>query len=407
MKTRTNAGRLKYILMGMLMLLCLGTVYSWSVFRKPLEEHFQVGSTQSGLPFMLFLAAYAFLMPVGGILMQKYKPRTVILIGGVLVGTGWFLSGYATHMISLALTYGVLAGGGVGIVYGVPLAVVAKWYPEKKGIAVGMTLLGFGLSPFLTAPIARWLIELYSPLITFRIFGVAFLLVIILLSIPFKYPDGDGGRSKSRLEAIRNDTVEIATREMFAEKRFYGLWLCFVISTMSGLMSIGIAGAVGVEIIALDASDAAWTVSLFAVFNGVGRPIFGGLADRIGPYKTSLITYALMIVAALLMITASEGSVGRYLAAFCILWLTLGGWLAIAPTSTLIFFGQQHYSKNYGFVFTAYGVGAILGVFSSGLIRDALGSYLYVFYLLIILGVSGLVVSTTLLRNKDGVVASR
>ena len=147
--------RWRYILAGILMFLCLGTVYSWSVFRKPLEELFQIGSTESGLPYMLFLACYSFLMPVGGLLLEKNTPRKVILLGTLLVGGGWILAGYSQNIIHLSLTYGLMAGSGVGIIYGVPMAVVARWFPDKTGFAVGLTLLGFGLSPLITAPAAR------------------------------------------------------------------------------------------------------------------------------------------------------------------------------------------------------------------------------------------------------------
>ncbi|PKM84730.1 MAG: MFS transporter [Firmicutes bacterium HGW-Firmicutes-11] len=394
--------RLLFIPLGILMFICLGTVYSWSVFRKPLEEWFQVGSTQSGLPYMLFLAAYAFLMPAGGLLLQKYSPRTVIIAGGVMVGVGWILSGYSNDIITLSFTYGIIAGGGVGIVYGVPLSVVARWFPDKKGLAVGLTLLGFGLSPFITAPIASLLIELYNPLQTFKILGVAFLLIIILLSLPFKYPGNSVVPDSNQDSAINSIDNEVSTRTMFRSAKFYGLWLCFGLSTMAGLMSIGITGSVGEEIIKLDPGHAAWTVSSFAVFNGIGRPLFGWLTDKLNPHRTSLITYSLMILAASLMLIAGNGSFYLYIIAFSLLWFILGGWLAIAPTATLIFFGQKHYSKNYGFVFTAYGAGAILGVLTSGIIRDATGSYLYVFYLLGAIGLIGIIVSTLFLKSKDG-----
>ncbi|MBZ4654199.1 MAG: sugar phosphate permease, partial [Peptococcaceae bacterium] len=159
-------GRWLYIPLGIIIFMCLGTVYSWSVFRKPLENLFNIGATQSGLPYMLFLASYAILMLISGGFIDKYTPKTIIIVGGIVVGFGWILSGYAWNINVLSITYGIIAGGGVGIVYGVPIAVISKWFPDKKGLAVGLTLLGFGLSPFVTAPLAKWLIDFYGPLQT-------------------------------------------------------------------------------------------------------------------------------------------------------------------------------------------------------------------------------------------------
>lgn len=395
MQTTQKKTRWLFIPLGMAMFVCLGTVYSWSVFRKPLEDLFQIGSTQSGLPYMLFLASYAFLMPAGGLLLERFSPRAVIMAGGAMVGLGWILSGFAWNITILSFTYGILAGGGVGLVYGVPLAVTARWFPDKKGLAVGLTLMGFGISPFVTAPVARMLIVHYGPMQAFQILGTVFLVTILLLALPFRYPkhltSADSGKG-----SLHCDTD---TGSMFQSSRFYGLWICFGISTMVGLMTIGITGSVGEEIIRLDSNRAAWFVAMFSVFNGIGRPLFGWLTDWLHPYRTAVITHSLMVLAAVLMLMAKEGSIIIYIISFSILWLTLGGWLAIAPTTTSILFGQKYYSKNYGFVFTAYGVGAILGVLTSGIIRDALGSYHYVFYPVLLLGIAGIIVSRLLIRQ--------
>jgi len=177
-----NNRRCMYILLGLTINLCLGSVYSWSVFRKPLEQLFKLSATESSLPYMFFLVFYAILMPLAGRVLDKFGPRMVSIVGGILVGIGWILAGFSKSLIYLILGYGIIGGTGVGIAYGVPIAVSAKWFEDKRGFAVGLTVLGFGMSPLITAPIARKLIEVYGPLLTFRILGVVFLVVIILLS---------------------------------------------------------------------------------------------------------------------------------------------------------------------------------------------------------------------------------
>ncbi|MBZ4644612.1 MAG: transporter, family, oxalate/formate antiporter [Petroclostridium sp.] len=393
-----ETGRWMFIPLGIIIFMCLGTIYSWSIFRIPLENLFNIGATQSGLPYMLFLAAYAVLMPISGGFIDRCGPRTMIMVGGMAVGIGWILSGYAWNINILAITYGIIAGGGVGIVYGVPIAVISKWFPDKKGLAVGLTLSGFGLSPFVTAPLARLLIDFYGLPQTFKILGITFLIIILLLALPFKFPNQESIIENKNQSKNHMEFSDVDTKKMLKTSRFYGLWICYTIGTLIGLMTVGITSAVGEEVIRLDYKTTALTVSLFAIFNGVGRPLFGWLTDKLYPLNASIISYIIVILSSGLMLMAKEGAVVLYVFSFSLFWLTLGGWLAIAPTATAIFFGPKYYSKNYGFVFTAYGAGAILGVLISGILRDVLGSYIFVFYPIIFLAILGLLIAIFLLR---------
>lgn len=387
--------RLIILLAGIIIYICLGTVYSWSIFRKPLENLLNIGTTQSGFPYMTFLALFSLLMAISGSFISKYPPNLIIAIGGTAVGLGWILSGFVSNINLMTITYGILGGGGVGITYGVPIAVISKWFPDKKGLAMGLVISGFGLSPLITAPLARYLIDIYGPLQTLKILGSIFLILIISLGFLFKFPP-------ENLSPVTNQNVastEIDTKSMLKNKKFYGLWTCYMIGTLIGLMIIGITSPVGEELIRLEPKFTARIISLFAIFNALGRPLFGWLTDKIYPLKASLLSYILVIVASIIML--SSPSLFTYILAFSLLWLNLGAWLAIAPTATIIFFGQKYYSKNYGIVFTAYGIGALLGVSISGILRDILGTYLYVFYLLLLLGLTGILIAFLFLRGKE------
>ena len=385
-----------YIPLGLIIFMCMGTVYSWSVFKKPIEELFKISATQSGMPYTFFLIFYAVTMPIAGGFIDKYGPKIVTIVGGLVVSVGWILSGFTSNITLLIITYGVIAGSGVGIAYGAPMAVAAKWFPDKKGLAVGLTLGGFGLSPFITAPVANWLVSSYGVFTAFKVLGVAFAIIITLLAIPLKFPS-----QKMTSEEQDNESKEInfTTKEMLKDPTFYGLWLCYVIGTTVGLMAIGISSPVAEEIVKVDASTAAFMVSFFALFNGVGRPIFGGLTDKLNPKKASLISFSLIILASVIMLNVSAGNTILYALAFSIFWLNLGGWLAIAPAATGRFFGSKNYSKNYGFLFTAYGVGAFVGNMLSGRIKDILGSYRYAFYPTIALAVVGIIIAFIMLKQ--------
>jgi len=394
-------GRWVFVLLGLVINISLGSVYAWSVFRKPLESLFYAGATESGMPFMFFLAFFALLMPFAGGYLDKYGPRTVTMLGGVLVGSGWILASFASGIAMLSVSYGLIAGGGVGLVYGGPIALATKWFPDKKGLAVGLTIMGFGLSPFITAPLAVWLIGQYGPLETFRILGIIFLALIVLLAMPLKFPP-IGWKPRgwtSTLAAL--SSRDLPTSGMLKTSSFYGLWFCYVIGTISGLMAIGIASSVGQEIVRLNAATAAIAVSVFAVFNGVGRPLFGWLTDRIKPKYSAVISFVLIFFASVGMLFVGKADIVLYMIYFSLFWLCLGGWLAIAPASSSTFFGGMHHGKNYGVIFTAYGLGAILGTLMSGMVKDKFGSYTNVFYLTAALAVIGIIIAIFFLKQPN------
>jgi MFS family permease len=184
---------------------------------------------------------------------------------------------------------------------------------------------------------------------------------------------------------------------------FYGLFACYFIGCLAGLTAISIAQPVGTEVAGVSAALATALVGFFAIFNGLGRPVFGSLTDRITPQKTAMLTFAL-IAAASLLIWLVPG-VPSYIVAFAILWGCLGGWLAIAPTATASYFGTCDYPRCYGVVFLAYGAGAIAGPQVAGFIRTASGTYLGVFPLVAALAVVGFVIAWLLMRPPAGVPA--
>jgi MFS family permease len=241
-------------------------------------------------------------------------------------------------------------------------------------------------------------IDLYGALRTFGILGIIFLVTIVLLATPMKFPPAGWKPSGWEPSKATVDAVDIDTSKMLRTPTFYGLWICYVIGTLSGLMAIGISSPVGQEVIALDAAMAAMAVSTFAIFNGIGRPLFGWITDRLTPRFSAIIAFVIITAASIGMLSAGKGDVILYMVCFSGFWLTLGGWLAIAPTSTATFFGTKYNAKNYGVVFTAYGMGAILGTLVSGSLRDVFGSYIYAFYPTAALAIVGIIIAVLLLR---------
>ena len=399
-------GRWMLVGAGCLINICLGSVYAYSVFRIPVQDLFQSTSTESGLPFTVFVAFSALMMLFGGRLMGPLGPKKVGIMGGILVGVGWILSGILPQIVpsiwTLILTYGVIGGSGVGLGYGATLAVANRWFPDKRGLALGLTIAGLGGSPVVSANVARPLIETNGPLYTFLAMGVAFLVIVVALSFLLRYPAAAWKPSGLRATAATSTaSIDFEPGRMVKTSTFWGLFMGYTIGAMAGLMAIGISSPVATEVIRMDTATAAAMVGVFALFNGASRPLWGWLTDRMTPRWTASMSMLIILGASLLMLRATEGTVVLYTVAFAALWMCLGGWLAIAPTATATFFGAKNYAKNYGYVYIAYGLAAIPSNFVAGSSLDLLGNYDAAFMTTAALAAIGAVVALVFMKPPE------
>ncbi len=381
-----------YVALGMVMFICLGTVYSWSVFKSPFEEFYSLNAAQSGLPYLFFLLSYTVFMLISGKAVDKHNPKLIILIGGVLVGTGWMMSGIIKNFYSVIFFYGIVSGGGVGIAYGVPIKVVSNWFTEKKGLALGLLLSGFGLSPFVTAPIIEILIEHTGINSTFIFIGLAFFVIIPIIGLFFKHPENFDHHGAT--------VPKQSVKELITNKKFIGLWICFAIGATVGLMVIGVTSQLGQQLFGLSAGTAAYLISVFAIFNALGRPLFGYFTDKFSPFTAIVISFILIALSSTAMLISGIYSTALYIVCLSLLWMNLGAWLSIAPTATGLMFSQESYSRNYGIMFTAYGAGALLGTPLAGFLRTSFKSYRFIFIPAVALSILGIIIATIMIRKK-------
>lgn len=406
-------GRWFLVAAGLIIMLCLGAIYAYSIIAVPLKKVFEasppqgyglkVSSTEMQIPFIVFLLVFAVTMPLMGKYVEKHGPKKMAIIGAVFVGLGWFLASYATSPSTLVFLYGVIGGLGVGIAYNCPIVTSARWFPDRRGLAVGLTVLGFGFSAAIVGPVADFLAANFGVSATFQILGAAFFILMIIFALLLQLPPANWKpKGWKPSETKTNAYVELNRNEMVRTRSFYALWICYTIGTLAGLMAIGVSKFVGLEVAAnADMSEAEITAILtaliipFAFCNGFGRPLFGWITDKLAPRKTAILSFILTILASFLIFTNST-SVQAYTLAFAVLWLNLGGWLAIAPAAAAQFFGTKDYARNYGFVFTAYGAGAVIGNVLAGQAKDVFGAYIMVFPYVMALSLLGIIVALTL-----------
>jgi len=398
-------GRWALVVAGLVINLCLGSVYSWSVFVQPLTDYFTVNLGQAVtvndvlMPYSVILAVFAVTMALTGTFVETHGPRNITIAGCILTGLGWLLASTVSSIPMLSVMYGVVGGIGIGIAYGATVAVAARWFPDRRGLAVGLTVFGVGFSAFLTANLAGYFIAAYGVMSTFRIFGIGIIILTIPLALPLAFPPA-GWRPAGWNHPVPGEsghlTCECDRSEMVKSPAFYGLWICYFIGCIAGLMAISISQPVGTEVMHIGTGLATVLVGFFAIFNGGGRPVFGALTDRLNSGNTAMISFVLIALAALMMWQVPVALV--YVIAFAVLWGCLGGWLAIAPTATAVYFGTCDYPRCYGIVFLAYGAGAIAGPQLAGFVRTTTGNYLGVFPCVLALAVTGFFIAFFLMK---------
>ena len=400
-------GRWVLVAAGLVINLCLGSVYAWSVFVEPLMDYFSLEAGQTVtindvlLPFSVYLAVFAITMPFTARIIDRHGPRNVTILGCAMTSLGWVLASISSSVTMLTIVFGVTGGIGVGIAYSVLVAVAAHWFPDRRGLAVGLMVLGVGFSAFFTANIAGWLIDAFGVMNTFTIFGIGIGILTVFLALPMQFPEPGWVPAGWALPALKDgekEPCEYDRSRMLKSRPFYGLWTCYFIGSLAGLMAISIAKPAGTDL-GIEAGLATFLVGFFAIFNGIGRPVFGALTDRITPRNAAIVSFFLITLASLLMWQVP--GVPVYILSFALLWGCLGGWLALAPAATATYFGTSDYPRCYGVVFLAFGAGAIAGPQLAGLIKTTTGSYTGVFPYILVLACAGIFIASILMKPPE------
>ncbi len=402
--------RAAYLVLGFVMNLTLGTVYSWSVISTTLTSStgpYKYGTFEANIPFAVCLAAFSVGMVFSGRLVDRHGPRKVALVGAVLVGAGYMLSSLfsatAWPLWTLTGTFGIIAGLGIGFAYNPPIATAVRWYPVRKGLASGIVVMGFGLSPLLTATVVSWyLIPAFGLSTTLLILGAVYLAVLLACAALLRFPEPGWEPPEKVVAAAGKRTwkpvAELTTREMLHTSSFWGTWILYALGTAGGFMAIGNAGKIASEIGRVPTALLTIPVIVLAIFNSGGRPLFGRVADVLTPKRALLIMYAVLL-GAMGILSIANSDVTVY-AGIALTGLVFGGFLAVMPALSTLFFGAKNQAANYGVLFTGYGLGAIVALFVGAFVRAETGSYLDAFYLSAFLAIIGIVLSLSVRPPK-------
>jgi len=364
---------------AVIMQICLGAVYAWSVFVRPLValEHWTL--TQVSLSFTINVFFIGVGTVIGGLWMTRVGPRKVATVGGIIYGLGYVLSSYAAAHQSLSLlylSYGVLAGTGGGMGYICPVATVAKWFPDMRGVMTGLAVTGYGAGALLMGPIAaRQIVSVGVPT-TFFIFGIAYFIgVVVTAQFYANPPEGwrPAGWVPKTAVAKAAGTYEYTVKEAMGTWQIWALWLMLFLNVSAGIMIISQASPIAQQQAHMTAIEAGKMVGLLGIFNAAGRFLWAWISDYFGRARVYFLLY--LIQAGIFSFLPRIDTQAELFVAFAAIYLCYGGGFGTMPSFTADYFGARFMGGIYGWILLAWGVGGVVSPIMIARMRQATGTY--------------------------------
>jgi OFA family oxalate/formate antiporter-like MFS transporter len=411
------------VLGAIIVQLCLGSIYAWSIFQKALYTTIADGGLYewdklwSNLPFAAGLASFALFMIFAGRWQDRVGPRKVATVGGILLGIGVALSGLVdilgfsanivTGTLYLVITYGIIGGAGIGFAYVCPIAALVKWFPDKKGLMTGVAVAGFGGGALIFNYVEQYLIGFFGGVIGYPliVLGVIYLVFVVIGSQMLVNPPAGWlpeGFTPPPTTADGAGTG-IMPGQMARTSDFWVLWLMFALAATAGLMTLGnvVSAAVDIDPIVDTLELGALIAGIMSIFNAAGRIVWGRISDSIGRNSTFIAMFLVLAIAMFAFAFVPVGTSWILVTVIAsVIGFCFGGNFALFPSATADYFGSEHVGKNYGVVFTAYGIAGILGALVAGTF-GAIAGYSLAFLITGVLAIIAIVL-TLVLRTKRG-----
>lgn len=335
-------------------------------------------------------------MITGGRINDKFGHKKVIFFGGFIFGLGMILAGFSKSLSMLILTYGIITGLGVGMVYGCTISNSVKFFPDKRGLVGGVTTAAYGLSSVIIPPIANALTSKFGITLAFKAIGLVFLIIVCVSSffiekcpadfIPEGWtpPTQNGGAAKK---------VDKDWKGMLSTPIFYVMIILLTCGAFYGLMCTSLASALAQNMIGMTAASAAVAVSVLALFNTAGRIVAGYISDKIGRINTLTLAFVISMAGLLCLIFSGEGDVALFYAGISIIGVCFGAFMGVFPGFTVDQFGVKNNSVNYGIMFIGFAFAGYVGPTVLKNVYAADGSYQRAFIIAIVIAIVGLLLT--------------
>jgi OFA family oxalate/formate antiporter-like MFS transporter len=363
---------------GILMNLALGSLYAWSVFVLPLEREFGWRRADTSWVYTIAIVTFALTFVAAGRIQDLKGPKICAFLGGLLVSGGFFLSSYTSSLLFLYVAFGVVVGLGNGFGYATPIPVASKWFPDKRGLVVGLMVGGYGAGSALLGPLAIRLISSVGWRPTFQILGVVFFVMTMIGTALLRNPPAGYRPPNWQPPSGIVASVDYRTAEMLATPTFYLMWVAYCLGTTAGQMAISqlvpFAGSAG-----LGGLAATLVLPVSALGNAGGRILSGWMSDRFGRLPTLKIMI-LISAAAMPALVLWRQEPALFFILVAVVYWCYGTQLSVFASTTADFYGTRNLGLNYGVLFTAWGAAGILGPAIAGRAFDRFGDYRVAFF---------------------------
>jgi OFA family oxalate/formate antiporter-like MFS transporter len=402
--TASDATRWGQLIFGIICMVMIANLqYGWTLFVTPIDQKYHWGRAAIQVAFTIFVLTETWLVPFEGYLIDKFGPRIMLSASGVLVAIAWVINSLADSLILLYI--GAAVGGiGAGVIYGGSVGNALKWFPDRRGLAAGLTAAGFGAGSALTViPIAN-MIQSSGYEAAFLWFGLGQGIVVILVALLLRAPEA-GEVAIPAAPAVLQSRRDYGPAEVLRTAPFYVMYVMFVMVGAGGLMAIAqlapiandykIAG-VPVSILGLTLPALTFALTIDRVLNGICRPFFGWVSDHIGRENTMFIAFFLEGVGIYaLLYFASNPFLFVILSG--VVFFAWGEIYSLFPATCTDIYGRKFATTNYGMLYTAKGTASLL-VPLANVLTNATGSWHAVFYVAAILNIIAAVMAPVVLR---------
>src|ERR1700682_4244871 len=372
---RTN-NRWVIAIAGVFLQIALGAVYAWSVFRAPLAKQFGWSISEITLTLTISIFVLGFAAFFGGLWLNRKGPRIVALTGGALYGLGVFLASFSHSLSWLYFSYGLIGGIGLGLGYIVPVAVLVKWFPDRRGLITGIAVGGFGAGALITAPVATRLIQSIGVLSTFAYLGIAYL-VVTIISGAFMQNPPDGwkpdGWSRTASQTSQRAGHDFMLSEALKTWQWYALWLLLFLNTCAGISVISQEASIFQELAGASAIIAGGMVGLASIGNAVGRVFWAWVSDLITRRATFAVMFVLQVL--LFWFLPSIATVSLMTIITFIVLMCYGGGFGTMPAFAADYFGPKNVGPIYGLMLTAWSFASVFGPLYIARMRETAGNY--------------------------------